>query len=441
MAKYYDDGNIKWATVPKQWISPESANEMLDKLSLNKAQFSAGFMAPGKICQYKDKFFYNGSGAITNIYLVEKTEKRDRKNRFIGFHYEPKRYYVRTTAPHVESTTSGGEVLKEISNRFKKRYGLTLKEAFGYSTITKNCIPKPLNETTKDKKVSYEVLYPFYKIDASSAYSFEASKSLPTMIDHKIVEGYAAPTEEYPFAFYLEEGTMAILNELDTHPIAMAKQTLLCKASPYSLKPIFEEIYAEKEGTKDAVEKQFYKDLMNFFVGMLHYVPRYTKEDKKAGRIPEGYKVRDPVAPTDPRYDATHPRFAALAAVIKARCNARMLNLRDEIESVRGNEVWLINTDAIGWVGYDMPHIYTTEKKLGNLIIEHKNAEAIILGSKKYQIQDDKGTETKWAGVKTEITKDLAFGDIRFSNEKCVNVELDASTARFVFEEVSLKDE
>lgn len=435
MAKYYDDGNIKWSTVPKRWISPENANKLLDELDIHKAEFSEGFMAPGNVGRYRDKFYYNGSGTIMNIYLIEKHPKKDKKGRSIGNDYEPKRYYIRITAPNTESSTSGGEVIKEIQKRFKKRYGKTLKEAFGYSTITKNCIPKPLNETTKNHQVSPEVLYPFYKIDASSAYAFEASKALPTMEGSKIVEGYAKPTADFPFAFYLEEGTLAIYNELDTHPAEIAKRTLLCPASPYSLAPIFEEIYEEKEGTTDAEMKQYYKDLMNFFVGMLHYVPRYTKADKKAGRIPAGLKVRDPVIPSDPRYDATCPRFAALASVIKARCNERMLNLRDEIESVRGNEVWLINTDAVGWVGNDMPHLYTTEKKLGNLIIEHKDAEAIVLGSKKYQIRDAKGTETKWAGVPIESTRDMEFGEIRYRNDKCMNVELDTKTARFVLEE------
>lgn len=440
MAKRYDNGNVKWSSVPKQWISPEAANQLLDELDLHKVEYSNGFMAPGSPSRYRDRFYYNGSGSIINIYLMERKETRDKKNRYTGFTYEPRRYYVRTTAPNTQTSTSGGAVLKEISTRFKTMYGIGLKEAFGYSTIAQNCIPKPLNETTTDGRISPEVLYPFYKVDASSAYAFEASKSLPTMNGHKIVEGYAAPTEDFPFAFYLEEGTMAIWGEFDNHPIAIAKQTLLCPASPYSLLPIFEEIYAEKENAANATEKQFYKDLMNFFVGMLHYMPRYTRADKKAGKIPAGKKVRDPVIETDSRYDATCPRYAALAAVIKARCNERMLNLRDEIESVRGNKVWLINTDAVGWAGKDMPHLYTTEKGLGNLLIEHKNAEAIVLGSKKYQIRDEKGVETKWAGVAIEATHDMEFGGIRFSNEKCVNVDLDPATARFVFEEAQLGD-
>lgn len=427
MAEYYKNGNIKWTTVPKQWISPSAANEILDEQNITQAKLATGFMGPSIMAEYDKTVWYQSSGHIIDIYFILKKEKRDAKGRYLGCEYIPQRRYVRTTAPNTASSTSGGEVMKYWQRRFKEIYKLGFKEAFGYSTELENCIPKPLNETTRDKKVSSEVLYPFYKIDASSAYMYEASKTLPTMIGSKKIEGYAEPTPDYPFAFYPKEGTLAIFGEFSTNTAATASYTVMCQASPYSLKEICDELYEGKEKAKNSTEKQYFKDVGNFFVGMWHYKPRYSKYDK----IPAGYKVGDPVAPTDPRYDPTCPRYAALAAVVKARCNNRMLELRDIIEENPGNEVWLINTDAVGWVGQDMPHLYTNTKQLGNLILEHKNAEAIVLGSKKYQIRDEKGTETKWAGVPIENTQDMVFGDIRYSNEKTCEVDFDTTTARF----------
>lgn len=427
MAGYYDNGNIKWTTIPKEWISPSAANEIFDELGIDTAQLCEGFMAPTGIDKYNKTVWYRGNGQIIDIYYIEKQEKKDKKGRYTGSEYIPQRRYVRLNAPNTQSTTNGGEVMKYVSKQFKIIHGISFKDAFGYSTEIENCIPKPLNETTRDRRTSNEILYPFYKIDASSAYMNEASKPLPTMTNSKKVDGYVEPTLDYPFAFYPTEGTLAIFGEFSTNIAATATYTILCQASPYSLKSICDELYAAKEGAKTAEEKQYYKDIGNFFVGMWHYKPRYSKYDKR----PKGYKVGDPVAPTDSRYDPTCPRYAALAAVVKARCNNRMLELRDVIEQVPGNEVWLINTDAIGWVGRDMPQLYTNIKQIGNLILEHKNAEAIVLGSKKYQIRDSKGTETKWAGVPIENTKDMKFGDIRYSNEKTCEVNFNAENARF----------
>lgn len=434
MAKFYNNGNIKWTTVPKQGMTVDGMNELFDKLNLHKAKFAGGsFLAPSDPFAYEKCYWFKGTGTLIDIFIVEWKAKKNEKGKSIGYDCIPQRYYVRTTNPNSLTETSGGDVIKYMERKFKEIYNMTLKEAFGYSTELVKCIPKPLNETTRTKKVSPNVLFPFYKMDASSAYAFEASKSLPTMIDHKKVVGYVEPTAEFPFAFYPNEGKLAIYGEFNTNAKQDAKETVLCKAAAQGLAPIFEELYELKEKATNEMEKQYYKDIMNFFVGMLHYVPRYSRADRDSGSIPEGYKYRDPVPPSDPRYDATCPRFAALAAVIKERCNQRMLNLREEIEANGCNEVWLINTDAIGWVGYDMPHLYTTEKKLGNLILEHKNAQAIVLGSKKYQIKDEKGIETKWAGVPVITTQDMSFGDIRYDPTKCQEVVLNAETARFEY--------
>ena len=434
MAKFYGNGNIKWTTIPKKGMTVDTMNELFDKLKLNKAKFADGsFLAPSDPFAYNNCYWFKGTGTLIDIFIVEWREKKNNKGKSTGCECIPQRYYVRTTNPNSLTETSGGEVIKYMERTFKKLYNMTLKEAFGYSTNLIKCIPKPLNETTRNKKISPDILFPFYKIDASSAYAFEASKPLPTMIGHKEIVGYVEPTAEFPFAFYPEEGTLAIYGEFNTNKKQKAEKTILCAAAAQSLAPMFLELYELKEHARNEMEKQYYKDIMNFFVGMLHYIPRYSRADRDAGRIPEGYKYRDPVLPGDPRYDATCPRFAALAAVVKERCNQRMLKLRDEIEANGYNEVWLINTDAVGWVGDDMPHLYTTEKKLGNLIMEHKKAQAIVLGSKKYQIKDEKGVETKWAGVPVITTQDMAFGDIKYNPTKCQEVVLNMETARFEY--------
>ena len=422
MAKRYDNGNIKWGGIPRKWISPEDANALLDKLDVRYNAESDLFYAPTSIGDYQNKVWFKATKNIVDIFVIDKKETFDAKGRPSGVKYEPSRYFVRINAPRTQTQTSGAEVRKYMEYEFSSMYGLTFKEAFGYSTIAANCIPKPLNETTRDGRVSPEIQYPFFKIDASSAYGNEASKTLPTMNGSRVVDGYMEPTTEFPFVFYIEEGKMAILNEFNTNTAATAKKSLMCPASPYTLAPIFLQLYVRKEQAKSKEEKQYYKDIMNFFVGMWHYRPK-----DKDGNL---------IEPGQPGYDPTCPRYAILAAVVKERCNQRMLRLRDEIEEVPGNEVWLINTDAVGWVGKDMPHLYTTEKQLGNLLLEHKNAEAIILGSKKYQIRDENGTETKWAGVPLEKTEKMGFREIITSPERTELIEFDTTTSRFTIKPI-----
>lgn len=422
MAKRYDNGNIKWSGIPRKWISPEDANALLDRLDVRYNAESDLFYAPTSIGDYQNKVWFKATKNIVDIFVIEKVETFDTKERPIGVKYEPSRYFVRINAPRTQTQTSGAEVRKYMEHEFSSMYGLTFKEAFGYSTMAANCIPKPLNETTRDGRVSPEVQYPFFKIDASSAYGNEASKTLPTMNGSRVVDGYMEPTTDFPFVFYIEEGKIAILNEFNTNTAATAKKSLMCPASPYSLAPIFLRLYEKKERAKSKEEKQYYKDIMNFFVGMWHYRPK----DK------DGNLIR----PGQPGYDATCPRYSILAAVVKERCNQRMLRLRDEIEAVPGNEVWLINTDAVGWVGKDMPHLYTTKKQLGNLLLEHKNAEAIILGSKKYQIRDENGIETKWAGVPLEKTEKMGFREIITSPERTELIEFDTTISRFTIKPI-----
>ena len=267
--------------------------------------------------------------------------------------------------------------------------------AFGYSPECLPCIPAPLNVGKRNP----DTYTKFYKVDVSSAYATEACKSLPTMKGSKTLVGTHKPSADFPFAFYPKEGQLAIYGEsrhLYDVPLC-AEYTLLCPASPYSFKPIIDELYEKKENAEGR-ERQYYKDILNYFVGWLHWRPK-TKDGK--------YAVQG-----DPEYNPNCPRYAVMAAVIKARCNARMLDLQDKVET-KGNEVVLINTDAIGWTGHDMPEIYTTQKGLGNLILEHKDAKAIILGAKRYQILDKNGKlTTKWAGVRKDLTEKMKWGDI-----------------------------
>lgn len=401
MLERRNSGSVNWLAITGKGLSTDQLNELIQKEKLKVLPPDNNYMAPTRFCDYYNKdgnfaYLINGENVL-NFYYIQKTEQKKGK-RLLGYVYEPIKYSVKLNYDD-NSEATGLQAFNYINTKFKEIYGISIRVAFGYSPECLSCIPAPINYG----EISPDIYKNFYKIDVSSAYATEASKTLPTMKDSKNFVGVVKPNADYPFAFYPKEGKLAVYGEgkyLNDIPIT-AEYTILCKACEYSLAPIFKELYESKESTTDPQQRQYYKDILNYFVGMLHWRPK----NKKTGHYAE---------PGDAEYNPNCPRYAIIAAIVKARCNARMLELKDKIENYHGNEVKLINTDAIGWTGHDMPELYTTTKALGNLILEHKNAEALILGSKKYQIKDKDGTIiTKWSGIKKEITKDMKWQDIR----------------------------
>lgn len=396
-------GSINWLAIKSEGISADDLNNLLDRKNIKVEPINDNYFAPTRYCDYycgnqSKAYLQNGANVITLFYI--KREEEYKGKRFLGFTYTPKKYSIKLNGDD-SSAATGREAFNYVNELFVQKYGKSIRVAFGYSPECLNCIPAPLNEG----RINPEIYTNFYKADISSAYATEACKPLPTTKGSKTLPGSHKPTKEFPFAFYPKEGKLAILGEghyLYDVPL-VAEYTLLCPMCEYTFKDILYDIYLKKEAATGE-NRQYFKDILNYFVGWLHWRPK----DKITGEY---------ALPGSPQYQSNCPRYAALAAVIKARCNARVLELRNEIEKYRGNQVVLINTDAVGWTGHDMPHIYTTTKGLGNLILEHKNAEAIILGSKRYQIKNRDGTLiTKWAGVRKDITQKMKWKDI-YNNE------------------------
>ena len=123
--------------------------------------------------------------------------------------YEAVRFYYNVNKDINEA--SGREARETLQAMFKERTGMSLRRAFGtvdnvemfagfqYAPIIwtdKGFLHKPLNKV--------------YKADVCSAYAYEASKKMPD--SHTAIErsGRVAPTEEYPFAYYIGTNQLAI---------------------------------------------------------------------------------------------------------------------------------------------------------------------------------------------------------------------------------------
>lgn len=296
--------------------------------------------------------------------------------------------------------------------RIMNTYGRDMKGLWGEMPREwwwlKRCVPTQIS--WYNKIYANQVVCGITKADISSAFPYEATKRLPTLIGAEVVSERPYPTTAFPFVFggngrliFLEEdGTIIDTDVLRASPFygsllreegrqnKTAKENnyvplsssfwLKCPAGP-SLAQVMEPLYTAKQQGDPAA-----KAIMNIFIGFCH---------KK-----------------------THPSFLHLAAVILARCDNRIIKMAECLIN-RGCTPLLIATDSIAWQGtinnvfLPSPVVLKQDKKLGAFVREFVGADICIASPKAYQIRDMFGnTITKWSGVQQEDREKLAFGEI-----------------------------
>lgn len=360
---------IPWQEISVEKLLPSEFNKLIQKLNIknylkNKSKHELT-IAPTVASYYREKMFVSTFGNILTFHLVDKVHEPVYNSKgqymFDNIVEVPRRIQVHNQEDNSLANLTGSEAFGRIVKDFYVRYGITFDAAFGSDIIgftkssSKETVQKEENKgyvsleglettTTTTKyytKVttvkhtlvpspinfgafSLDKYYGVKKMDICSAYAFEASKTLPhfDIFACKVVEGYADPTSELPFAFYrLKEdykakNLVAIYGEgieCSEKPEKIY-ETLLLPASKYSLKPIFEQYYYEKEHATNEAEKLQAKAFMNFFIGFCQC--------------------------------NTDPKYAHLSAVIIARCNARIRNTMHQIYKHYGTVI-LVNTDSI----------------------------------------------------------------------------------------------
>lgn len=300
--------------------------------------------------------------------------------------YEAVRYYFNSNKS-VQTSVTGTFARRTLEDMFKSRTGLSLRRAFG-------CVDNagdfagyqyaPIIWT--DDTALHKNLNKIYKADVCSAYAYEATKMLPDAHTAIEVEGRPAPTEEYPFAFYIDTNQLAIYGEFDTrdytrHPLnttfnnfetwhrnnkqydnrfhyipKMQHRTILMKASNFSLAPEYNTLHNGR------AEHEENKSIMVSSIGNLS-----SPSLNINGNTPMRH----------------------ITSVIYARHMVRMMRLYDRIKELKGCVV-SIATDAIMWsCKYDLP-IYETVKALGNFYLEYYNCRARIARQGIYALEKDK---------------------------------------------------
>lgn len=288
---------------------------------------------------------------------------------------------------------SGKDAYDYIASEFNDGHKLTIPKTFTISdeemlnmnlnfNMIKDCVPKGVIYSEED--FQNQELSNCYKADVSSCYGSNLCKGpLPTLVDCKVVDGLAEPTEEYPFAFYLNSHNIKIYNELDTRDwkydlyyqklyykknnfvVNDNNITLLMKAADANFNDIFEDLYAIRKQFPEA------KQIMNYFIG-------YCQK-------------------------TSNPNLAHISAVVIARANQFILDKAHQLEE-EGNVILNINIDSIMWQG-NKSNVATDKKSFGSFTYEYdgKQVDIYYKGAKSYQIRDHKGViDTKCSGMEKD---------------------------------------
>lgn len=321
-------------------------------------------------------------------YITDNTYKIDKRNSIVYIYcrYKNKLQVFYTNKndneKNGEGLGRGTKAIQLLASKFKEKYNVTFKAAFGYTDEEfKRCIPKSfcyINKNFVDV-----VLDNLSGIDGCSQYPSNIRGKLPDAHTAIIYEGTVKPTEEYPFAFYIKSGHVAEYNCFDTHdwlksPFALnmfrlsdkkeiypfnfnikteEDLTILMKPSKYELTEFYNYFYDLRKTSEDA------KLIMNSSIGYFH-LRNYSK-----------YKL------------------AHIVAIAIGRANNSILKLCSKI----GNKNILhICVDGI---------IYLSNKKYGEdykkLGIYHQeflNCKGIIHGTNAYIIKTPDGFKVKHGG-------------------------------------------
>lgn len=371
-------------------------------ISVDKLQRLFNMLIEKKFKRY-DKFYWNqynweensfqimksGSSYFIGVITSDKTNEFYRPLGFALYYFSENGTKCYLNSAEFKSL-NGKEAYNYIAREFNDSHKLTIPKTF---TVTdeemlskfisfqqiKECVP--VGVIYSDDEFKEQELTNCYKADVSSCYASNICKgALPTLVDCKVIDGLAEPTEEYPFAFDLATHNIKIYNELDTRDwkynyfyknqyykkdnfvVSDYNYTVLMKAADANFNDIYEELY----------------ECRNKYAGM-----------KEIMNLSIGYMQKE-----------SNPNLAHIAAVVIARANQFILNKADELVK-EGNVVLNINIDSIMWKG-NKSKVATDDKYLGSFTYEYDGeiVDIYYKGARSYQIRDHNGNvDTKCSGM------------------------------------------
>ena len=343
---------------------------------------------------------YNGDSTDDVVIYIASWGDESRANMIANY-----RFHIFTTASYVETDApmSGFEGYKVVDEIFKKHNGMSTNSAYGY--IDGNKDPDKMNFIKRIQPMTLVWINPdysckriegYHKADASSMYPWGAAvRKLPDVKQEYVLDYEIDNIDDMPeYDFFIRsDGHIIERDGFDTrkiynHPYANKmhkkvsdiikpsekKFTLCYPRAIADMKPVMEELYKNKE-IPELRDK--YKFAMVSFIGVM--------QSNTINSLRRSFK-------------------GITSAVIYLRCIDYIFKRIDYIEQ-HGGTILQIATDAISWIGPELPELTTNEKKLGNFVREYTNAECCYTGCGVYAIKDEEGFHIKMQGTDKTISK------------------------------------
>lgn len=374
-----NEKTIYWSRRPKHIFSPAEYDAKLSELKKKGIDITESKTKKSDWFIYgKTTYHEEIKGKYRNLYVAEWWEEH---------------HYTYTCVCNVLQGKQGAEMQKEMNGSkagsllrkaFRESTGSTICSAFGTvcSEEYMACVPRPiyyLNKALTCQEISCVGM-----IDNCSMYPGCMKGQLPDSHTAVRVDGYAAPTEEYPFAFYLTSHHCAEYGVFDTHDYLMQgdifgllkrkngqpmyrcvskkeEVTVLMKSSEKQWDDAIDGIFARKQAGSTVA-----KAILNKGIGSLH-------------RNPNGM--------------AKHVEYLNLyyhvCAIILGRANAKLLSMYERIHT-DGEKVITMIVDSIVYEGDKVYGI--KEKKLGQFHQDYTSCHFIAADAiNRYVIWDETG--------------------------------------------------
>ena len=405
-----------WNTVDPEYVSPTKFNEIISELKEDTELLQFNWVKLNiKYRRIANKWFMfdseNRKEIRVNRELKVEAEKDEEGNISYVSTVEFHRYIwlkdkvIPVDESIIDDEKSGMEAYRAIEDKFNYYNGtktIALESIFSgrkyrseYSLI-KGCVPVQI----QFMNVGYKgkIVEGVYKADVSSAFPTQIMRDLPTLHGSITVPGRVQPSENFPFAFYVNSHHIKTLDGYDSHELNCwfyreyykcddsikhdDELTILCPkmSEKYheALAKAFEDCYNHRK------DDQFNKFVMNAAIG---YFQRNN-----------------------------NPALSFISAIVILRCNIDMIRRCYQLEN-EGNTILFIATDSIAWKG-KMSSVASDEKYLGSFTYEGKNIKFLGYSCKAYQwLNNDGKCITKYSGIKKDESAKLKFGELQYKGD------------------------
>ena len=332
--------------------------------------------------EYKDNnsYFYDEKCNYRHLYCRED----DKYVHYVSHRYKDDLNKLRQLGKRPKN---GSKAKKMWSKLFKEEYGITEKTAFGYCDrpVIHKCVPKAVYYI--NNAYNNSLIHHVSKGDYSSNYPANIMGDLPDWHTRIQCNGTVAPTEEYPFAYYIKSGHLAEYNRFDTHnwvyhdtysmyllrapskkdPVAFDPKvkrdndiTILCKKSNYRFDNVVKRLYRDKCAEVMYDETFSAKQALNCCIGFMH----------RSDLSNDSY------------------RLDHIAAIVIGRANDAMLKNWMTLSYLH-IDVLQVVVDGIIYKSDKIIGVPEEEKYIGALVQEVHDADFIMRGQNAYMFFKD----------------------------------------------------